>query len=530
MVISFGLGIFVQSFYVIDKISILWFLSIALALALVWRRRTVSSDRINLASNLVLLFVVFVFCFALGAVRMLWAEQYFINTEAESKFEEEIQITGVVVREPDVRSNSTQLFVRIDNGELFLVRTDRYSGINYGDELMISGTLSKAEAFETDLGRTFNYPDYLRAKGVSHIISWAEIEVVDVNQGNFLLHFILTQKQDFMHRLEEVIIEPEVGLAEGLLLGVKQGLGDNLEMAFRKTGIIHIVVLSGYNVMLVVTFVLYVFAYFLPFRARLIAGVIAIALFALLVGLSSTVVRASVMASLLLMARSIGKSYQVLRGLVVAGIIMLIINPYLLAFDIGFQLSFIATLGLILVAPYVESKFKAVPTSFGIREFLTATISTQIFVLPILLYQIGEFSVVAVLVNVLVLPMVPVAMMLTFLVGVTGVFSATIASVFGFLAYLSLLYIITLAEGFASLPFSALVVPAFPFWVVIGGYILIAIVLYIKFKTNQKIEAYDLIESFVKSKSAESTDDNGRESVVSWFVEEESIVKTRLSR
>jgi len=150
-----------------------------------------------------------------------------------------------------------------------------------------------------------------------------------------------------MRSIEAVIPEPQVGLAEGLLLGVKQALGDELEVVFRKTGIIHIVVLSGYNVMLVVIFITYVLSYVLPYRARVPFGILAIVCFAVLVGLSATVVRASIMASLILFARATGRTYAVMRALCFAGVIMVLINPYLLVYDVGFQLSFLATLGLI---------------------------------------------------------------------------------------------------------------------------------------------------------------------------------------
>jgi competence protein ComEC len=124
----------------------------------------------------------------------------------------------------------------------------------------------------------------------------------------------------------------------------------------------------------------------------------------------------------------------------------------------------------LLVAPHIESRLMHVPTAIGIREFLTATLATQIFVMPILLYQIGQFSVVSVLVNVLVLPMVPVAMFLTFIAGMIVFVSHTLAMPVAFLAHLSLSYIITVATFFASLPFASFVVPAFPFIGVVAGY------------------------------------------------------------
>ena len=132
---------------------------------------------------------------------------------------------------------------------------------------------------------------------------------------------------------------------------MKRALGKDLEEVFRTVGIIHIVVLSGYNIMIVADAIMRVLALFFFPRTRLIIGVGTIALFAILVGLSATVVRASMMAALVLIARGTGRQYAVLRALAFAGTVMLLINPYLLVYDPVFQLSFLATLGLILLSP-----------------------------------------------------------------------------------------------------------------------------------------------------------------------------------
>ena len=157
-------------------------------------------------------------------------------------------------------------------------------------------------------------------------------------------------------------------------------------------------------------------------------------MFALIVGLSATVVRASVMACILLIAQAYGRTYDVLRALLFAGVVMIAINPFLLLYDIGFQFSFMATVGLILVAPQFESFVSDGFSKLGFRDFFIATVATQIAVLPLLLYHIGEVSLIAVVVNVLVLPAVPFAMLTTFLAGVTALISEPIALLFAFLA------------------------------------------------------------------------------------------------
>lgn len=380
--------------------------------------------------------------------------------------------TGTITRVPEQREQSTQLYVTTNDTTL-LVMADRLVSATYGDEVTVTGKLQHPEAFTTDLGRTFNYPGYLRARGVSYTVSFARITVLSSGHGNPLLAVLNVGKQAFVKHLEMVLLPPQVGLGEGLLLGVKRALGETYETAFRKTGIMHIVVLSGYNVMLVVSFFMFVLAYLLPYRTRLMVGLGGVFCFALLVGLSATVVRASVMAALILIMRFGGQTHHVLRALCLAAVLMLVVNPLLLLFDIGFQLSFLATLALILASPVVLTWFSNVPTIFGMRDFLVATVTTQLFVTPLILYHIGEASLVAVFVNLLVLPVVPLAMLLTFVSGMVALLSPIAALPLAWLTSGVLSYILFVAVTVANIPHASFSVPAFSPLLLVPAYALL---------------------------------------------------------
>ena len=471
-ILSFCVGVVLASVYAVSFVYIVWLVVLGGALGLVVRRRGFAPP-----SDYLQLLVLFCIACALGIMRFNYAALDEENILYERLVGQEVMLEGIVVREPDVREKVIHLYVQVED-ELLLVKAPRYADVSYGDLLVFQGELQKPEAFETDLGRTFQYPEYLHARGVSYTVSFANIEILQTEQGNRFIARILKTKEQFMQSIERVLPEPQVGLAEGLLLGVKQALGDELESVFRKTGIIHIVVLSGYNVMLVVIFITYILSYVMPYRWRSIFGIGSIICFAILVGLSATVVRACIMASLILVARSFGRRYAVVRALLLAGLVMILLNPYLLVYDVGFQLSFVATLGLLFLAPHIEKLVMWMPTWLSMREFLTATIATQIFVMPILLYNIGELSVVSIVVNVLVLPMVPVAMLLTFLTGIAMTVFTPLAVVLGYMTYVSLSYILGVATFFAQVPLASFSVPAFPFWVVPVSYGALVYVLY----------------------------------------------------
>lgn len=466
--IAFACGIGVQTVAPMSMAIGLWGLLVGFVLAVVWRRKSgaFSAPYLLLAS-------VCLVAFSLGLWRTEIASWQFGISPLAAAVGQEITINGVITAEPDHRERTVQLYVKTDT-DTVLVSTDRHHRVAYGDAVIVTGRLEAPERFTTDLGREFDYASYLKARGVEYKISFATVEVAGSGQGNPIIATLLSAKQAFITQLQQLIPEPAVGLGTGLLLGVKSALGEDIEDDFRRTGIIHIVVLSGYNVMLVVAFILFCFSFLFSLRWRLIAAVIAIIAFALIVGLSATVVRASVMASLVLLAQFLGRKYDVLRALLFAGAVMLLINPYLLLYDIGFQLSFMATLGLILFLPRFESTVMKAKGFFDWRGFLLATIATQIAVLPLLMYHIGEVSLIALVVNVLVLPMVAPAMFLTFATGVVGLLGVPIASLLGYIAQFSLQYILQVAHWFAALPYAAVTVPQFSALGVFGMYGILA--------------------------------------------------------
>lgn len=449
-------GIGLRSLVTLNQTEILFLMVISFGLALIWRRGEVlpSAPYLLCAS-------LFLLCAALGMLRMEITLWHASSGQYEQMTGTNVELQGMVAREVEYTASSAHVYVDVD-GELVLATADSATPAAYGDIVRMQGRLEKPETFETELGRTFNYPGYLHARGVTYVLQFADVTALQSRMGNPLTQSLLDLKHAFTNRIERVLPFPHAGLSEGLLLGVKQALGETLEEDFRIAGVMHIVVLSGYNIMLVVLFVMYVLAWVLPLRARLLFGVVAIAAFALMVGLSATVLRASVMACLVLIARLTGRTYAVLRALMVTACAMLLFNPYLLLFDVGFQLSCIATLGLIVLSPYIEQHIRFMPAFLGLREFLTATLATQVFVTPLLLYQIGSFSVVSIVVNMLVLPMVPLSMLLTFITGMVGFISTQLSMYVGYFAYLSLAYIITVVQFFSGLPFASVSVPAFP--------------------------------------------------------------------
>lgn len=435
---------------------------------------------------------VLILSFALGLLRFDIANIHQGSIVLDRLVERSVIVEGVIVDEPDVRENNTNYTIRLEKifdeevTEKVRVVAGSYPSFTYGDKVLISGILQKPEGFQTDTGKYFDYAAFLSKDAIFYQMIFPELVFISSGHGQFVKQYLFSFKNAFLSQIQKLIPDPQVSLLGGLVVGAKQSLGKELQEDFRATGIIHIVVLSGYNITIVADAIMRTFKYF-PFISQAVGtvfGVLAIVLFALMTGASATIVRASIMALLVILARSTGRTYDITRALFIAGFVMILHNPKILLHDASFQLSFLATLGLIWLSPLLDRYVSFIPKKFQLREFATATVATQIFVLPLLLYKIGELSLVALPVNLLVLITVPLTMLFGFLSGMVGFINSLFATPFAFIAYAFLSYQLKIVELFSSLPFASIHLDTFPLWLMLGLYILYGVVLKKVYKTT----------------------------------------------
>lgn len=402
------------------------------------------------SSKLILLFSIFFLGLALGTLRFEVSRLENRPPLSEGRI---MKLSGEIKSEPEAREKSTRLILKTDFGEKVLVWADRHQTVSYGDRVLAIGKLKRVENFENE-GKIVDYQKYLAAQGVRYEMSYPKISVTD--SKSFSLPALLFKlKASFVKNLNERLPEPHSSLLAGLLLGSKTGLGEDLENNFKKAGVSHIVVLSGYNLSLVAKILEKVFS-FLPFLWSVWAGVIGIILFTLMAGAPAAAVRAAIMAISMLLAQSYGRAYTAGAAILFAVVLMVFWNPYILVFDLGFQLSFLATIGIIYLTPLISDLLKKVSAKWGMRELLSSTLGAQIAVTPWILYKIGAFSVVALPANLLILPLVPLAMFSGFFTGLFSYLGFLASLPFAFVSYFFLHLIIFLSNWWGSLSFSAL--------------------------------------------------------------------------
>jgi competence protein ComEC len=390
----------------------------------------------------------------------------------ESQVGQKVSLSGEIIDEPSIGENDQKLTLETKKDNLktkVLISTGFDENYKYGDEINFEGVLKKPENFITDQGKVFDYVNYLRKDGIFYVMSYPKIEIISRGNGNKIQSALFFAKEKFLEKMNQAISTPESLLMGGLILGEKSSFNQALRQSFVNTGTIHIVALSGYNVTIVAEWFMKLFA-FLPKNFGIGTGIFAIILFIIMTGGSSTAIRAGIMATLALIARATGRNYDVARALILAAVFMIMLNPLLLVYDVSFQLSFLATIAVIFLAPRIEKYFSWVPERFGLRDVVSITTAAYIFVFPFILYVMGNFSLVALPANVLILPFIPFTMMLGFITGMLGLIWYVLAVPFGFVSYLFLHYELGVIDFFSNLPFAAFSFPNFPLFLTLTIY------------------------------------------------------------
>lgn len=455
---GFAFGVLLRSLIFINIFTILLLSTISFALFIFFT--LISKNKWGIVAG------VFVLSFSFGVFRFS-----LVDKSAPAVFESQVGqamfLKGEIIDEPDKRENNQKLVVEtnvLKSETKILVTVPLDEDFKYGDVISFYGELKKPDNFITDQGKDFDYVNYLRKDGILYLMNYPEVEITARGHGNKVKSELFNIKEKFLVKINFSIPPPESLLMGGLILGERSSFSQELRQNFVDTGTIHIVALSGYNITIVAEWFMKLFAQ-LPYVSKNLSmgmGIFAILLFILMTGGSSTAVRAGIMAILALIARATGRGSDVGRALVLAGVFMILFNPFVLVHDVSFQLSFIATIAVIFLAPKVEKYFMWVTDRFKLRDIVSVTFAAYIFVLPFILYKMGNLSIVAFPANILILPFIPFTMALGFFTGILGLIWYVLSVPVGYLSYIFLHYELSVVNFFANVPFASFSIPDFP--------------------------------------------------------------------
>lgn len=474
--LSFIGGIAVASFYypkIVNPSAQLMLVVLALILLTVFYK-----DKTVAVTGFVILF------FVLG---IYISSSTFVKLNHLTENGKEFSGIAIIAKEPKIKNETQTLVIKPlkNNGEVFLVNTGIYQKYNYGEELKVNCRLQIPQNLNPD----FDYRMYLAKEGIFYKCQNPQIKKINLNKGNVFYSALIKIKNKFNNNIANLIPAPESGLLSGLILGGSDKLSKSIQNNFSQTGLTHIVAVSGYNVTIIAEYLM-ILGIFLGLwrRQAFWFATLGIVLFVIITGASSSAVRAGIMGILLIWAIKNGRLANSQNAILFAADVMLLIKPLLFRWDTGFQLSFLASVGIIYLYPFFQNYLVKKHKIFGLSEILFLTISAQIFVLPLIALDFQKLSLISPLANLLVLPIIPLTMLVGFLAAAFSFISYYLALIFAWLAFLPLKYEMLTINFLAGFKYSALNVKI-NWWEVLLWYVFLAgLILMLK---RKNLKQYD---------------------------------------
>ncbi len=390
-----------------------------------------------------------------------------------------VRVAGRIADDPDVGKDD-EVIVRLDQlvsgerpvaGKLW-VTTNRTIHARRGDRVVVEGKL--AEGFGGFAGSVYQ----------ARIVSATRPIPGDVAVGI---------RDDFADKVRLGVSEPMASLGLGYLVGQRRALPDDLDQALKIAGLTHIVVASGYNLTILVRHTRRLLEKISKYLATAIPAGLIVSFIAI-TGMSPSMSRAGLVSGLSLLAWYMGRTFHPVTLLLFVAAITVLIQPEYAWGDLGWQLSFAAFAGVMIIAPLIHAYFYGAKKPGLLRQTLFETVSAQLATAPLIIAAFGTFSTVAIISNVLILPLIPYAMLLTFVTGIAGYIVPHMAAVVGWPTEVLLGYMVQVARMSAMQPWAQVEVHLSIVGVILSYCIMIAAVLWMRRATGYNLRTANLVE------------------------------------
>lgn len=466
--LSFILGIFLGSYFSISVWILFSLAGLFISLVFLFGKN----------KKLKILFLLIMFLL-LGFIRI---ESVKLNEAEILKIDElndeKISITGKISEMPEMKNGKQKIIVEdaenVDsrnNAKIsgkIIVYAEKYPEYNLNDIIYLQGKIKIPEDFEE-----FEYRNYLLAKNIYYILYYPEIELKEKSESGF--YSKISDVRKYANDLiKKIFPQPQAGIISAMTLAIKSDLSEEILEAFNKTGVRHIIAISGMHMTIVAVSLMYILlAIGLNRNYAFYFAILGIIFFVTLVGFPPSATRAAVMGGLVLLAVKVGRLTNAGNAIIFAGVLMLLYNPNLLRYDTGFQLSFAAVLGIIYIFPKLDNLFKKYSNALNIKTIFLITISAQAAVLPIIINNFGSFSLLSVFTNILILPFVPIVMLGGLLLIIIGSINLLLAQILSWPIWLILSYQIEVIKFFANLSFGFMEFNEFSFLFIVIYYLIL---------------------------------------------------------
>lgn len=424
--------------------------------------------------------------FLLGVVRSADAESQ--PPLSPNDPEQSVRVDGTVAGPPEQLSNSLRFVLQaraIDSGDGWkdfdadllvtarptpdLVSLRQEPHVRYGDRLTLKGALSEPPVLET-----FDYRDYLARQGIHIVMDFPTVELTEQDTGSPILSRIYDFRNSLANGLKQSLPEPQAAVAQTLLLGNRDNLSPELKENFRGTGTSHLLAISGLHVGVVLVLTM-AFSTFLLGRKGpyfLLVPLLALWGYAVLSGMSPSVVRAAIMGTIYLAAVAAGRPRNVFPPLALAAGVMAGLDPGILR-DLSFQLSFAAVAGIALLAPpmtdWLQDKLRltherhsfAISLARGALLSAVVSLAATLSTLPLVAFHFHQLPTLGIPATVLALPALPPILLTSALTVAANAVYPALGQVIGWTAYLPITYLISIVQAVAAIPGTLIEIPRF---------------------------------------------------------------------
>ena len=401
-------------------------------------------------------------------------------------YSRKIKVSGEIIAPPKITATKLQALVEYQKTKI-LVDLPRYPEYKYGDVIKFQSQVTDPRTIRPI--DNFDYGQYLLNQNIG---GWAK-NPEEVSRtgytGNSVLKIIYSISAKFQESLARILPEPYASFQAGLILGNRTTqIPDSLTSAFNRTGTTHIIAVSGYNITIIISALALCFALFSR-RFSFWASLGVILIFVIMTGGSASVVRAGILGGLAAWGKLEGRRVNYLILLLFTASVMLFFNPHQMIGDVSYQLSFLAFAGLAYISPKIQNIYLVKKLPDIVKTVFAETMGAQILCLPVIIYNFGIISLVAPIVNILVLPVVPLSMLLGFVAGLGGLIWIKLGIIFGDIAWFILKYIIVVVESFSKISWAAIVYKTTDWWWVPIYFVLLLI--WANYKNEQKKSTTD---------------------------------------
>ncbi len=362
-------------------------------------------------------------------------------TSLQQTEREEITLQAVILKKELRSGNRQRITFRAEN-ILYQATLYRYPEFTKGDWVEVGCIRSTPRPFSG-----FAYDRYLFTQNIYYLCEIKQIEKI-LHQEK--ASFLEKGRIFFAQKIRSIWPRPTSSLVAGLLLGTRESFSQKVLEDFSRAGVTHIIALSGFNIaILIIAFEKLLVMIYVPRKARLLTVLASIIVFTIFVGAGPSITRAAIMGSLAYIAVYLGRVSDVLRVMLLTATVMCFVNPFILVYDIGFQLSFLSTIGLVYLTPIFSKLFSFLPKVFSLQESFVTTMAATIATLPLVVFQFGNISFVSPFANVLILPVIPWLMLISFLAVILETLSLPLLF-FDHLSTLGVKYVLGVSSFFSQ--------------------------------------------------------------------------------